>query len=74
MMLAAAILLTRTVASELSARVTASMFASSSLPIFSKKRSVSKCLGVSSSTITVGPFLTFVVKLCLYVCVTARFV
>ena len=52
----AAILLTRTVASELSARVTASMFASSSLPIFSKKRSVSKCLGVSSSTITVGPF------------------
>ena len=58
-------LLTLTVANELSANVTASMPASSNLPTLSKNVSVSKCLGVSSSTMTVGPFLTLEVRFCL---------
>ena len=57
-------LLMRTVASELSANVTASICAASNFPIFSKNKSVSKCFGVSSSTITVGPCLTLEVSDC----------
>ena len=56
-------LLTRTVASELSASVIASTFALSSFVTFAKNFVVSKCFGVSSSTMTVGPALTLVVKL-----------
>lgn len=54
MTLAAAMLEILTLASELSASVTASTPASSRACIPSKNLFVSKCLGVSYSTITVG--------------------
>ena len=77
--LAAAMLLTLTVANELSANVTASMPASSNLPTLSKNVSVSKCLGVSSSTMTVGPFLTLLIGITFlsltgFKCLTADFI
>ena len=64
MILAAATLLILTVANELSAKVTASILASSSFLIFLKNKSVSRCFGVSSSTIIVGLCLTFDVRFC----------
>src|SRR5699024_5149199 len=64
MILATATLLIRTVAKEFYAQVTALLSDSSRFLIFLKNISVSKCFGVSNSTIIVGRALTFVVKFC----------